>query len=79
MIMDTEGRRCLAMRRGNATDSGAGRMTVDWTRRQWIRFRRRLRHEARYGGGPNPIVQYTLILLVAVATLVLVLYTLKVV
>jgi len=44
-----------------------------------MKFRRRLRYEARYGGGRTAIAQYVVIALIAVTTLVLVLYTLKVV
>ncbi|EHB45333.1 hypothetical protein MycrhDRAFT_6587 [Mycolicibacterium rhodesiae JS60] len=57
---------------------GAGLMTVDWTRRRWIRFRRRLRYEARYGGEIHPIAKFVLVALIAAATLALALYTLKV-
>ncbi|MBB3604716.1 hypothetical protein FHT40_004394 [Mycolicibacterium sp. BK556] len=43
-----------------------------------MRFRRRLRYEARYSGGLNPIAKFMLVAMMFTATLVLVLYALKV-
>ncbi|WP_133689805.1 hypothetical protein [Mycobacterium sp. BK086] len=60
------------------TDGGGGLVTMDWTRRRWMRFRRRLRYEARYSGGLNPIAKFLLVAMMFTATLVLVLYALKV-